>query len=254
MRRRILAGNWKMNKTNAELAGWFGEFKKEVSANASRPNSPEMIFAVPFTLLAKAREVTNGSAIEIAAQNVHFEASGAFTGEISTAMLKEIGVTTTLIGHSERRQYFGETDATVAKKISTALAAGMKVIVCIGETREERESGTTEKVVARQLRSALSATKDFRNFIIAYEPVWAIGTGLSATSAQAEEVHRFIRAEMRTHAGADAAESVRILYGGSASPTNIDELMKQPNIDGCLVGGASLKTADFARMVAGASF
>jgi len=252
-RRRLLAGNWKMNKSISELPAFFEAFAKEAgldSDGGGRNNRGyDVLFAVHYTLLARASELAKPLGIIVAAQNVHFEASGAFTGEVSIAMLKELGVTWTLIGHSERRQYFAETDESVAKKVRAALNAGMTPVICVGETRQERETGVTKVIVGRQLDAALAAAAgDVDNIVLAYEPVWAIGTGLSATSAQAQEVHSFIRERMAEKCGPNAAKSVRILYGGSATPANIDELMGQPDIDGGLVGGASLKPADFAKM------
>lgn len=248
-RTKLLAGNWKMNKLTGELAGFFEAFAHELG---KAPPKAEILFAVPFTLLAKARELAAPRGIEIAAQNVHFEPNGAYTGEVSLGMLRDIGIAATLIGHSERRQYFAETDATVAKKTKAALDQGVKPIVCVGETLAEREANKTEAVVAEQLGAVLTGLgnpKTLGNLIIAYEPVWAIGTGRSATSAQAQDVHRFIREKIAQLASPEAAQTVRILYGGSANPANIAELLSQKDIDGALVGGASLKPADFAAMV-----
>jgi triosephosphate isomerase len=250
MRRKLLAGNWKMNKINSELAPFFDAFVKALPEHAV--SRVDVAFAVPFTLLARATEIARPKGIRIAAQNVHFEPSGAYTGEVSVGMLKDVGIDMTLIGHSERRQYFAETDASVNRKIAASIDAGLAVVVCVGETREEREGGQMRAVVTRQVETALAATTKFENFIFAYEPVWAIGTGLSATSAQAQEVHVLIRSLVRKHAGEQVAASMRILYGGSASPANISELLSQPDIDGALVGGASLKPADFAKMVVAA--
>ncbi len=248
-RTKLLAGNWKMNKLSSELPGFFEAFARELGAGAP---GAEILFAVPYTLLAKARELAAPRGIEIAAQNVHSEPNGAFTGEVSFAMLKDVGIGATLIGHSERRQYFGETDEAVAKKTKAALAQGVKPIVCVGETLAEREANLTGEVVGRQLDAVLKGLgnpKTLGNLVIAYEPVWAIGTGRSATSAQAQDVHRFIRARVVAHSSREAADSLRILYGGSANPANIAELLAQADIDGALVGGASLKPADFAAMV-----
>ena len=255
-RRRLLAGNWKMNKSIAELPAFFEAFAKEAGLLSGNANATriDLMFAVPYTMLARTAELAKPWGIKIAAQNVHFEASGAFTGEVSISMLKELGVDWTLVGHSERRQYFGETDDSVAKKISACLSGGVTPVACIGETRIERETGVTNQVIARQLDAILSAASaNASRLVIAYEPVWAIGTGLSATSGQAQEVHKFIRARIAEKSGIPAADKIRILYGGSATPANIEELLKQPDIDGGLVGGASLKSADFAKMVQAAS-
>jgi triosephosphate isomerase len=254
MRKRMLAGNWKMNKLNGDLAAFFAAFGNAVTGDAAvaAAERVDVLFAVPYTLLAQAVVAAAPWGIRIAAQNLHADPSGAFTGEISIPMLKEAGVTASLIGHSERRQFFGETDATVARKTRAALEQGMLPIVCLGETLVEREAGQTEAVVKRQLAAVMEALPPgpvADAMVLAYEPVWAIGTGRSATSQQAEEVHHFLRSQLSTHLGAAAAGQMRILYGGSASPANIAELLAQPDIDGGLVGGASLKPDDFARMV-----
>lgn len=245
-RKRLLAGNWKMNKVSADLEPFFATFAKDVGVIDGKV---DVLFAVPYTLLEKAVRLARPLGIQIAAQNVHSEANGAFTGEISIAMLKDVGVNATLIGHSERRQYFGETDETVAKKTRSALSQGFTAIACVGETLAERESGKTDAVVTRQVNAILEAADSPQNLVIAYEPVWAIGTGRSATSAQAQEVHKLIRGLLAKRYGDSAAQSMRILYGGSATPANIGELLTQGDIDGGLVGGASLKPADFASMV-----
>jgi triosephosphate isomerase len=210
-----------------------------------------LLFAVPFTLLEKAAKLAYPHGIRIAAQNTHFETSGAYTGEVSLAMLKDVGITATLVGHSERRQYFGETDETVNKKVRAALAQGFLTIACVGETLEERDGNQTAAVVSRQVAAVLEAVgpATLKDLVIAYEPVWAIGTGRTATSAQAEEVHAAIRVQVGQRFGAPAATALRLLYGGSANPSNIKELMAQPDVDGGLVGGASLKPSDFAAMV-----
>lgn len=250
-RTRMLAGNWKMQKLNRELEDFFTAFDHEVGLDHG--SSPEagidILFAVPCTLLAEAVRFATPRGFHIASQNVHWEPSGAFTGEVSIAMVQEVGVSATLIGHSERRQYFGETDATVALKVKAALSAGMMPILCVGETLHEREAGDTDRVVRRQLEVALGEVQDLGDLVIAYEPVWAIGTGRSATSQQAQEVHAMIRSLVEDLYGQSAAATTRILYGGSANPQNIAELLAQSDIDGALVGGASLKPGDFARMV-----
>ena len=255
MRKRLMAGNWKMFKLIAELEPFFETFTKELKLDEDRGLTERvgMAFAVPFTQLARAAELAKPLGVRIAAQNVHWQAEGAFTGEVSLAMLREVGIATTLIGHSERRQFAGETDDTVARKTKAALAAGFLPIVCVGETLAERDAGTTADVVARQLGAVLAAVQGdslaARELVIAYEPVWAIGTGRAATAAQAQEVHGLIRRQVVATWGAQAAASLRILYGGSANPGNIRELLDQSDIDGALVGGASLKPLDFAQMV-----
>jgi triosephosphate isomerase len=254
MRTRMLAGNWKMNKLNGELPAYFEAFGRELGR---APAGVDVLFAVPFTLLAQAAEVAKPRGFRVAAQNVHWEASGAYTGEVSLAMIKEVGATATLIGHSERRQYFGETDEGVAKKTLAALTNGVVPIVCVGETLAEREDGRTAQVVSRQLAAVMSQVAGPlvppAELIIAYEPVWAIGTGRSATTAQAQEVHQQIRGIWTEKYGPAAGAAIRILYGGSASPANISELLAQPDIDGGLVGGASLKPVDFAKMALAAA-
>jgi triosephosphate isomerase len=209
--------------------------------------------APPFTALAAAAEAMRGSAVELAAQNVHFEKQGAFTGEVSAPMLAEVGCHHAIVGHSERRQLFGETDETVRKKVGALLAVGIRPIVCVGETLAEREAGRTLEVVDRQVRAALSGlpAEPVAALTIAYEPVWAIGTGKTASTAQAQEVHAAIRKLLRELAGG-AADAVRIQYGGSVKPENAAELMAQPDVDGALVGGASLKAQDFSQIVKGA--
>jgi triosephosphate isomerase len=247
----MLAGNWKMNKLNRDLGPFFDEFAQAVGLDRDEEltEQVDILFAVPTTLLALAARQMEPRGIRIAAQNIHWEAAGAYTGEVSVDMIKEVGVTATLIGHSERRQYFGETDETVAKKTTAALAADVMPIVCVGETLAERDGGQTAAVVTRQVQAVFAQVADPKDMIIAYEPVWAIGTGRSATTAQAQEVHALIRGLVADRYGAKTAETLRILYGGSANPANIDELLAQPDIDGGLVGGASLKPQDFAKMV-----
>jgi triosephosphate isomerase len=250
MRKRIVAGNWKMNKTRAETVALIAGIKTEVANLAA----VEVVVGVPFTDLDVAGQALKGSAVLLAAQNVHWADKGAFTGEISAAMLKELGVTYVIIGHSERRQYFGETDETVNKRTKAALAAGLKPIVCVGETLAEREAGQTTTVVERQVRAGLAGLQgaDWAKLVIAYEPVWAIGTGKTATTAQAQEVHAFIRQLLGTLAGAAVAATIRIQYGGSMKPDNAKDLMSQPDIDGGLIGGASLEAKSFADIVRGA--
>jgi triosephosphate isomerase len=254
MRIKLMAGNWKMHKLARELPEFFRAFAAAVGFvdEDAFPASTQVLFAVPYPLLDPATKAANSSmpgCIRIAAQNVHQDAQGAFTGEVSVPMLKDLGVGATLIGHSERRQYFGETDAAVAKKTKAVVEADMLPIVCVGETLAEREAGTTEAVVRRQVEAVLADLPNPGHLVFAYEPVWAIGTGRSATAAQAQEVHAFLRGLVRKRYGDGIADGMRLLYGGSANPANIGELMAQPDIDGALVGGASLKPDDFAKMV-----
>ncbi len=245
-RRKFVCGNWKMFKTASEADQLVRELRGRLSSG-----QVQVAVAPPFTALAAARAALTGSPVQLFAQNCHWEKQGAFTGEISAPMLKELGCDGVILGHSERRQLFGETDETVGKKLRAALEAGLHPVVCCGETLQEREGGKTWEVVSRQLRGALdSATAG--KVTIAYEPVWAIGTGKVATTAQAQEVHAQIRGLLRELGGAAAADNVRIQYGGSVKPDNAAELLAQPDIDGALVGGASLKADDFARIIAGA--
>ena len=247
MRKPIVAGNWKMNKTRAEAAALLTGIKAEVAG----VSAAEIVVCVPFTNLDVAGQAVKDTNIVLGAQNIHWAEKGAFTGEISAAMLKELGVTYVIIGHSERRQYFGETDETVNKRSKTALAAGLKPIACVGETLVEREAGQTTGVVERQVRTGLAGLSgaDWDKLVIAYEPVWAIGTGKTATTAQAQEVHAFIRKLLGELAGAEAAAKIRIQYGGSMKPDNAKDLMGQPDIDGGLIGGASLEAKPFADIV-----
>jgi triosephosphate isomerase (TIM) len=243
----VIAGNWKMHGTIAETRRLLGELRLRLGEIEGRT----VVVAPPFTALVAAGEELRKSPIELAAQNLHWESRGAFTGEVSAAMLVEVGCRWAIIGHSERRQLFGETDAAVNRRTRAALAAGLQPIVCVGETLEERESGATLEVVNRQARAALLGTDpaDIGGICIAYEPVWAIGTGRTATPAQAEEVHREIRRIVGEVAGSETANRLRILYGGSVKPENVDSLMAERDIDGALVGGASLDPASFARIV-----
>ena len=244
LRKAIIAGNWKMNKTRPEAKALL-EAIKPLVANAE--GKIEVIACVPFTNLETAINTTAGSNVKIGAENVHFEKSGAFTGEISADMLTELGVEYVVIGHSERRQYFGETDETVNKRTIAALEAGLKPIVCVGELKWERECNITEEVIARQIKLDLWSltAEQVKNVVIAYEPVWAIGTGLTATPDQAEEVCGFIRAQFAKLFDQATADAVTIQYGGSMNAKNAAELLAKPNIDGGLIGGASLKAEDF---------
>jgi triosephosphate isomerase len=243
----FIAGNWKMNKTVGEAVDLVREVKEAISG----VKEVEVAVAPPFTALYAARRELEGSRIRLAAQNLYWEEKGAFTGEISPLMLKEVGCDYVIIGHSERRQYFGETDETVNRRTKVALAKGLKVIFCIGETLKEREEGKTFSVIERQIEGGLkgSGEKELRDIVIAYEPVWAIGTGKTATPEQAEEVHRFIRGKVEKLYSRKVSEETRIQYGGSVTPENIKGLMNQPNIDGALVGGASLKAESFSKIV-----
>ena len=246
-RRIFIAGNWKMNKTAAETA----ETLESLKAKVAGVSDVDMLICPTFTSLRAAADALAGTPIAVGAQNVHWAESGAFTGEISAAMLREIPVPYVIIGHSERRQYFAETDETVNKRVQAALNAELKPVVCVGETLEQRESGDTETVVTTQVEAGLAGLTESRmeNVTVAYEPVWAIGTGRTATPEQAQEVHALIRSLLAKRFG-DMAEKIRILYGGSVKPANARELMGQPDIDGGLVGGASLKPDDFAEIVA----
>ena len=249
LRKAVIAGNWKMNKTRPEAKALIEELKPLV-ANASC----DVVACVPFTNLETVLDAAKGSNIKVGAQNCHFEKSGAFTGEISADMLKELGVAYVIIGHSERRQYFGESDQTVNARAKAALSAGLRVILCVGETLEQRESGEMEAVIRRQMAGALEGItgEQLREMVIAYEPVWAIGTGRTATAAQAGEVCGLIRSFLAEHYGAEAADGMRIQYGGSMNAKNAAELLAQKDIDGGLIGGASLKAPDFAAIVAAA--
>ena len=249
-RKAIIAGNWKMNKTPKEA-------KELLTAMipAVKDADCEVIACVPYVDLSVALEVTEGTNIKIGAENCHWAESGAFTGEISTGMLKEMGVEYVVLGHSERRQYFGETDETVNKRTKAALAAGLKPIVCVGELLWERECDITEEVIARQIKLDLFdvSAEDVKNTVIAYEPVWAIGTGKTATAEQAEEVCAFIRATLAKLYSQEVADAVTIQYGGSMNDGNAEELLSKTNVDGGLIGCASLVAEKFAAIVAAAS-
>ncbi len=243
----LLAGNWKMHGTRAEAKALAGALARSVGHVTGR----EVLIAPPYTALDAARDAIAGTQILLAAQNVHGDPQGAFTGEVSPAMLVEAGCTHVIVGHSERRQYFGETDETMNARVKGALAAGLIPILCVGERLAEREAGTTLAVIERQVRGAFAGTDPAHHprCVLAYEPVWAIGTGRTATPAQAQEVHVAIRKLVAELAGPAVADGVRILYGGSVKPDNIDALMAEPDLDGALVGGASLDAAGFARIV-----
>ena len=249
-RKAVIAGNWKMNMTPSQATALINEMKPLV-ADADC----EVVLCVPFVDIPAAIEAAKGSNIKIGAENVHFKASGAYTGEIAADMLKELGVEYVVIGHSERRQYFGETDQTVNLRTLAALGAGLKPIVCVGETLEQRELGYTETLLKFQTKMALTnVTADqLKDVVIAYEPVWAIGTGVTATADQADEGNGFVRAAVAEAYGADVAETVTIQYGGSMNAGNAAELVAKVNVDGGLIGGASLKAADFSVIVKAAS-
>jgi len=249
MRKTIIAGNWKMNKTPSEAASLAAAIAEIQGATC------EVVICPPFVDLFYAKKAIEGSNVKLGAQNCHWKESGAYTGEISADMLLEVGCEYVIIGHSERRQYFGETDETVNLRTKAALAKGLKVILCVGESKEERESGVTEKVIDRQIRLGLEGltAEEMANVVIAYEPVWAIGTGLTATNEQAEEVCKFIRDLIAALFGAAVAEETTIQYGGSMNAGNCAALLAMPNIDGGLIGGAALKPNDFAVIVAAGS-
>ena len=245
MRKPIIAGNWKMHKTIAEALDFVNAVKDRVNND-----NVEAVICAPFTLLKDLKEATKGTNIKIGAQNMHFEEKGAFTGEISPLMLKELDMEYVVIGHSERRQYFNETDETVNKKVLKALEVGIDPILCVGETLEEREAGNTKDVCKVQVEKALEnvSKEDLAKVVIAYEPVWAIGTGKTATSEDANDVIAYIR-EVVANLYGELANEVRIQYGGSVKPSNVAEIMNQSDIDGALVGGASLEANDYVDLV-----
>ena len=242
-----MAGNWKMFKTPAETTAFFEKFRPLVE----KSEHCEIVICPPFTNLIAAVDAAKGSPIHVGSQNIAWAKEGAFTGEISGAMLRAVGASHAIIGHSERRQYFGETDETVLKRTQAALEAGLTPIVCVGERLEERESNNTEAVLVRQFQGGIAGLTEaqFAKIVIAYEPVWAIGTGKTATPEIAADAHRAIRQEVRSKFGKDAGDAVRILYGGSVKPDNVKILMAQPEIDGSLVGGAALDAVSFASIV-----
>mgnify|MGYP001604365390 CR=1 FL=1 len=246
MRKPLIAGNWKMNLLNSKVPAYFSALG-EVIQGIDR-QKVDALLAVPAPFLTVAREHAQRVGVIIATQTIHEKAEGAFTGEISLPMLLDIGIRWTLIGHSERRQYFNETDSSVAAKTKAALAADVHPIVCVGETRAEREAGQMEVVLRRQMEAVLAVCAQDSQFTIAYEPVWAIGTGLTATDAQAEEAHAFIRNVVRQKLGG-LADRLRVLYGGSVKSSNIQGLLAQANVDGALIGGASLDPLEFGKTV-----
>ena len=247
MRKPVMAGNWKMYKTPAETTAFFEKFRPL----AGQAEHCEVVICPPFTNLAAAVAATQGTRIRIGAQNIAWSKEGAFTGEISGPMIVAAGATYAIVGHSERRQYFAETDETVLKRTQAALEFGLTPIVCVGERLEERESGHTEAVLARQFQQGIAGLSEqqFARIVIAYEPVWAIGTGKTATPEIAADTHRAIRGQVRAKFGKEAGDAIRILYGGSVKPDNTRTLMAQPEIDGVLVGGASLDPVSFASIV-----
>lgn len=246
MRTPIIAGNWKMNNTVDEAMNLIKGIK-----NGERNADVEAVVCVPFTDLWQVKKEIEGTNIKLGAQNMHWEDSGAFTGEISPLMLKEIGIDYVIIGHSERRQYFNETDETVNKKVKSALKYDIRPIICVGETLEEREKGTEKDVVKRQVKAALEDIEEkyIEDIVIAYEPIWAIGTGKTASNKDANDMISFIRQTVSDKYGEETSQKMRIQYGGSVKPNNIKELMTESDMDGALVGGASLKADDFLKLI-----
>ena len=251
MRKNVIAGNWKMNNDLKESEKLIVELKNLLQNE--KPNC-DVIVCPPFTSLSESSKLVSGSIIKLGAQNMHFEESGAYTGEVSASMLKSVGCEYVILGHSERRNIFGETDAVINKKIKKALSAGLKPIFCVGELLEEREKGITNDVVKRQVLKGLDgiSAEDMKNIIVAYEPVWAIGTGKTASPAQAQEVHEFIRDLIEIDYSLEVANDLVIQYGGSVKPDNAKELLSQKDIDGALVGGACLKADSFLGIIKGA--
>lgn len=246
MRKEIIAGNWKMNNTPEQAS----ELVKELIPLVANAKA-EVVVCVPAVCFCAVAKLVKGTNIKLGAQNVHWEEKGAFTGELSCSMLKSVGVEYVIIGHSERRQYFGETDRTVNLRVKAAVKAGLIPIICVGESKLERENGYTNELVRYQTLIALNGltSDEVKNVVIAYEPIWAIGTGLVATDEQANDTISVIRESVRDKYGVETADAVRIQYGGSMNPKNVKGLMSQPEIDGGLIGGASLKAQDFAQVV-----
>ncbi len=251
MRKKIIAGNWKMNKNVAEAKALVEAIKRDLA----QETKVDVVLCPPFTAIDGVSQAVSGSQIAVGAQNMHWEASGAFTGEVSAAMLRELHCRYVILGHSERRQFFGETDAGVNKKTLAALNAGLKPIVCVGETLAERDGGKIESVITTQVNGSLAGmtAAQIKSVVIAYEPVWAIGTGRTATPEQAQEVHALIRGLLVKLSDKATAESVRIQYGGSMKPDNAAELLAKPDIDGGLIGGAALNAASFIEIVKAAA-
>lgn len=246
-RKPLIAGNWKMFKTGPEAVATARDLAQLVGGLSE----VEVMIAPPFTALSPVNEVLKGSVIALGAQNLHWEREGAFTGEIAPGMLSAAGCRFVIVGHSERRQYFGETDRSVNRKLRAALKEGLVPVFCVGETEAQREAGETFSVLDKQIKMGLEEVsfEDPGALVVAYEPVWAIGTGKTATADQAQEVHAFLRNQLATRLGESVAKGIRILYGGSVKPDNIAELMAKPDVDGALVGGASLKPDVFANIV-----
>jgi len=246
MRKNIVAGNWKMNNGLSQTQALISDLKKQ-----EQTSDAEVMIAPSYTNLWPAFEALRKDTIEVVAQNMHFAEDGAYTGEVSAGMLKSIGVKTVILGHSERRAYFNETDASLAKKVDAALANNMRVIFCFGEELADRKVGNEETVVENQIKNALFHLEAdaFKNIVLAYEPVWAIGTGETASPEQAQDMHAFIRSTLDAKYGAAIAEDVSILYGGSVKPNNAKEIFSKPDVDGGLIGGASLKAEDFFAIV-----
>ena len=251
IRKKLIAGNWKMNKTSGDAAA----LAREIVTAAGTQSAVDIVICPPFTALESVAKAVDGSLVKLGAQNMHFEASGAFTGEVSAPMLRALFATHVILGHSERRTLFGETDELVNKKVLAALKNQLRPILCVGESLAEREAGSTLKVVQAQTERSLEGVSNEQaaSVIVAYEPVWAIGTGKVATSEQAQEVHAFIRQLLTKLFGEAAAQRVRILYGGSMKPANAPELLSQRDIDGGLIGGASLESRSFLELVKAAA-
>ena len=246
MRKQIVAGNWKMNNDLAQTESLITDLKK-----SNKTSNAEVMIAPTFTNLYRAFDALRTSDIEVIAQNMHFAENGAYTGEISASMLKSVGITTVILGHSERRAYFNETDEMLAKKVDAALGNNMRIIFCFGEELADRKSGNHEQLVENQIKKALFHLEPnaFKNIVLAYEPVWAIGTGETASPEQAQDMHAFIRKTLSNKYGNDVANSVSILYGGSVKPNNAQEIFSKPDVDGGLIGGAALKASDFFDIV-----
>jgi triosephosphate isomerase (TIM) len=246
-RKPIIAGNWKMNKTSIEAC----DLVRKIAYAVVNVTDREVVVAPPFTAIHALNDTVRDTNIVLAGQNMHWEDKGAFTGEISAEMLLDLGCKYVIIGHSERRQYFGETDETVNKKVKQSLKKGLLLIMCVGETLAEREAGKLNAIISRQVAGGLKdvIAEDMKKVVVAYEPVWAIGTGKTATPEQANEVHALIRQKVKSLYDAEIAEGLRIQYGGSVTPENVSSLMAMPDIDGALVGGASLKPESFAALV-----
>ena len=246
MRQQIVAGNWKMNNDLSQTESLITDLK-----NKKQTSNAEVMVAPAFTNLYQAFNSLKDTSIEVIAQNMHFAANGAYTGEISASMLKSVGIKTVILGHSERREYFNETDEILAKKVDAALANNLRVIFCFGEVLADRKSGNHENVVGGQIKNGLFhlEASAFKNMVLAYEPVWAIGTGETASPEQAQDMHAFIRKTLSNKYGADLANSVSILYGGSVKPNNAQEIFGKPDVDGALIGGAALNADDFFAIV-----